>query len=138
MPQLTPTLTFTLASWSGVWMFLGMAAFLFIGALMMLVVLIQKPQGGGLAGAFGSGAGSGQTAFGTKTGDALTVATIGFFVIWLLGAIGLNFAIKPPAPAPAAITAPASPAAPETPPGPAPSPGTAPAPATTSAPAPQP
>lgn len=70
---------------------------LFLGSclLLMLTVLIQKPQGGGLAGAFGSGAGSGQTAFGTRTGDALTVATIAMFVIFIVLAILLNYAARP-------------------------------------------
>src|SRR5690348_9560828 len=69
--------------------------FLAVCLLMVLTVLIQKPQGGGLAGAFGSGAGSGQTAFGTKTGDALTVFTIIVFVLYLIFAVVLNFAAKP-------------------------------------------
>lgn len=71
---------------------------LFMGVcvLLILTVLIQKPQGGGLAGAFGSGAGSGQTAFGAKTGDALTIATIFMFCVFVLGAIGLNYATRPP------------------------------------------
>lgn len=63
--------------------------------LLILIVLIQKPQGGGLAGAFGSGAGSGQTAFGTRTGDALTVATIAFFVIYLVSAVGMSYVASP-------------------------------------------
>ncbi len=69
--------------------------FLGICVLLILTVLIQRPQGGGLSGAFGSGAGSGQTAFGAKTGDALTIATISIFLLYLLVAIGLNYAIKP-------------------------------------------
>jgi preprotein translocase subunit SecG len=71
------------------------AVFLFVCVLMILAVLIQRPAGGGLSGAFGSGAGSGQTAFGAKTGDALTIATIAIFVVYLLFAIGLNFATRP-------------------------------------------
>src|SRR3954468_12605326 len=87
------------------------AVFLFICVLLILAVLIQRPMGGGLSGAFGSGAGSGQTAFGAKTGDALTYATITIFTIYLLFAIGLNYAARPavggitaPVPAPAAPT----------------------------------
>jgi preprotein translocase subunit SecG len=75
---------------------LGMVLFVGVCLLMVLTVLIQKPQGGGLAGAFGSGAGSGQTAFGTKTGDALTVFTIIVFVVYLGGSVGLNFLTQPP------------------------------------------
>ena len=42
---------------------------------LILLVLIQRGRGGGLAGAFG-GAG-GQSAFGTKAGDVFTKITIG-------------------------------------------------------------
>lgn len=70
--------------------------FLAVCIIMVLTVLIQKPQGGGLASAFGgAGAGSGQTAFGAKTGDALTVFTIIVFVVYLGFAIALNFAMQP-------------------------------------------
>lgn len=80
------------------------ALFLFVCVLMILAVLIQRPSGGGLSGAFGSGAGSGQTAFGAKTGDALTYATIGIFFFYLLFAVGLNFATRPSKAAPAGAT----------------------------------
>ncbi len=82
-------------------------AFLAVCVLMILTVLIQKPQGGGLSGAFGAGASSGQTAFGAKTGDALTIFTIIVFVAFLGLAIGLNYATRPSAittTAPAAIS----------------------------------
>lgn len=69
--------------------------FVVICVLLILIVLIQRPQGGGLAGAFGMGAGSSQTAFGAKTGDALTFATIGIFVFYIIAAVGLNFALAP-------------------------------------------
>jgi protein translocase SecG subunit len=127
-------------------------------------VLIQKPQGGGLAGAFGAGASSGQTAFGTKTGDALTVFTIIMFSVFVLLAVVMNYAsqslVRGPGPAatepageaPANGSQPAGAAAPTTTPGttpastPAPTPattpgatpGTAPAPAGEAAPAPTP
>lgn len=81
--------------------------FLFVCLLLILTVLIQRPAGGGLSGAFGSGAGSGQTAFGTRTGDALTIATIIMFVLFLGFAIGLNYAAKPPKVAPGASVVPA-------------------------------
>ncbi|MCC6660186.1 MAG: preprotein translocase subunit SecG [Phycisphaerales bacterium] len=70
--------------------------FVIVCMILMLTVLIQRPSGGGLSGAFGSGAGSGQTAFGAKTGDALTIATIIMFVMYLGLAVGLNYATKPP------------------------------------------
>jgi preprotein translocase subunit SecG len=83
------------------WIGLGIVGFLFVSLTMILIVLIQKPQGGGLSGAFGAssdGGGSGQTAFGAKTGDVLTTLTIAIFVIFLVSAAGLNFLIRPPAP----------------------------------------
>lgn len=81
------------------------ALFVLVSVMMMLVVLIQKPQGGGLTEAFGAASGSGNTAFGAKTGDALTYATIIMFVLFVGFAIGLNYIVKPPAPAAAIIEA---------------------------------
>lgn len=69
--------------------------FLLVCVMMILTVLIQRPQGGGLSGAFGSGAGSGQTAFGAKTGDALTWFTIIVFVLFVGFAVVLNYAHTP-------------------------------------------
>lgn len=93
-------LTLGMAAWA-----IGLAtvAFLFVCLLLCLIVLIQRPQGGGLSAAFGAGGGSGQTAFGAKTGDALTLATVGIFVFFLVGAVGLNFAIRPDEDRPAAV-----------------------------------
>lgn len=85
--------------------------------LMILTILIQRPQGGGLAAAFGgAGAGSGQTAFGAKTGDALTIMTIVVFIFWLLVSMGLVYATKSPRPTPGAPQnlAPAGATTPET------------------------
>jgi len=82
--------------------------FLFISVIMILTILIQRPSGGGLSGAFGaSGGGSGQSAFGARTGDALTIATIAIFVLYLGVAVGLNFAVEPPQPAQPEMVAPA-------------------------------
>lgn len=63
--------------------------FIIVSIAMILVILIQRPQGGGLAGAFGSGGGSTQSAFGAKTGDVLTIVTVSTFVLFLAVAIGL-------------------------------------------------
>ena len=49
---------------------------------MILLVLIQRGRGGGLAGAFG-GAG-GQSAFGTKAGDVFTKITVAVAAFWIL------------------------------------------------------
>jgi preprotein translocase subunit SecG len=49
---------------------------------LILLVLIQRGRGGGLAGAFG-GLG-GQSAFGTKAGDLFTRITIGVAAFWIV------------------------------------------------------
>src|SRR5688572_30911719 len=68
--------------------YLTMVLFLTVCVFMILLVLIQKGRGGGLASAFG-GAG-GNTAFGSKTGDVLTWATSIVFGIFLGLAVVLN------------------------------------------------
>jgi len=68
--------------------YLTWVLFLFVCLFLILLVLIQKGRGGGLASAFG-GAG-GNTAFGSKTGDVLTWATSIVFGIFLLLGIALN------------------------------------------------
>lgn len=56
---------------------------LFLTAVfLILLVLIQRGKGGGLAGAFG-GLG-GQSAFGTKAGDLFTRVTIGVAAFWII------------------------------------------------------
>lgn len=82
--------------------------YVLVSVVMILAVLIQRPQGGGLSTAFGAGAGSGQTAFGTKIGDALTIFTIVVFLLFLGTSIGLVYLLRPTAPAAQtpAITAP--------------------------------
>ena len=49
---------------------------------LIVLVLIQRGKGGGLAGAFG-GMG-GQSAFGTKAGDLFTRITIGVAAFWII------------------------------------------------------
>ncbi|MEM7626939.1 MAG: preprotein translocase subunit SecG [Planctomycetota bacterium] len=71
------------------------AAFVLVSLFMMLVILIQKPKGGGLSGAFG-GAGGGETSFvGAKVGDFLTILTVGCFIAFLLLAMALTWKINP-------------------------------------------
>jgi preprotein translocase subunit SecG len=56
---------------------------LFATAVFLIVlVLIQRGKGGGLAGALG-GMG-GQSAFGTKAGDLFTKITIGVAAFWII------------------------------------------------------
>ena len=73
---------------SGWFLYPTITLFVFVCLFLILLVLIQKGRGGGLAGAFG-GAG-GNTAFGAKTGDVLTWATSIVFGIFVLLAITLN------------------------------------------------
>jgi preprotein translocase subunit SecG len=61
---------------------------LFLGSIfLILLVLIQRGRGGGLAGAFG-GMG-GYSAFGTRAGDIFTRITIVAAALWILGAMAL-------------------------------------------------
>jgi protein translocase SecG subunit len=69
-------------------LYFTLTVFIIVCLFMILIVLIQKGRGGGLASAFG-GAG-GNTAFGSKTGDVLTWATSVVFGIFLVLAITLN------------------------------------------------
>ena len=52
------------------------------GIFLIVLILIQRGKGGGLAGAFG-GMG-GQSAFGTKAGDMFTRITIGLAAFWII------------------------------------------------------
>ena len=71
-------------------------AILFVGVslFLMLVILVQKPKGGGLSGAFGGAGGAVQTAFGSKVGDLLTWVTVVCFALFLLLAMALTWKIK--------------------------------------------
>ncbi len=59
-----------------------MTLLMIVGILLILIILLQRGRGGGLAGAFG-GLG-GQSAFGTKAGDVFTKITVVLAVIWVL------------------------------------------------------
>ena len=61
---------------------LFMLVMLFTAVFMILLILVQRGKGGGLAGAFG-GMG-GQSAFGTKAGDTFTRITIGVAAFWIV------------------------------------------------------
>ncbi len=54
----------------------------FSAVFLILLVLVQRGRGGGLAGAFG-GAG-GQSAFGSKAGDTFTRITIVSATVWIV------------------------------------------------------
>ena len=55
---------------------------LILGIFMILLVLIQRGRGGGLAGAFGGVGGS--SAFGSRAGDLFTRITIIMATVWIL------------------------------------------------------
>ena len=102
-----------------VWFWVLMLVFIVVSTAMVLIILVQRPQGGGLAGAFGgAGGASTETVFGGRVGDALTWATVIGFTIWLAMAIGLNLldnssSAGPAAAVAGATTQPASESAPD-------------------------
>jgi preprotein translocase subunit SecG len=59
-----------------------MVVLLLTAIFLIVLVLIQRGKGGGLAGAFG-GLG-GQSAFGAKAGDVFTRVTIGVAAFWIV------------------------------------------------------
>lgn len=61
--------------------FFGISIFL-TSVFLIMLVLVQRGRGGGIAGALG-GAG-GQSAFGTKAGDLFTRITVGVATFWIL------------------------------------------------------
>lgn len=69
--------------------FLG-AVLCFASLVMILLVLLQRGRGGGLAGAFG-GMG-GQSALGVRAGDVFTKITVVIAVIWVVvaGLLGIS------------------------------------------------
>ncbi len=76
-----------------VWFSILTLLFIVSSIVLVLVILVQRPQGGGLAQAFGGASGGGtDTAFGGRTGDVLTYLTMGAFAFYLVVAIGLNVA----------------------------------------------
>ena len=73
------------------WFFILTLLFILVSGAMILIILVQRPQGGGLAGAFGGAGGGGtDSVFGGRVGDALTVITVIAFVTYLSLAISLN------------------------------------------------
>ena len=64
-----------------VWAYASTLGLIIVGFLLMVIILLQRGRGGGLAGAFG-GLG-GQSAFGTKAGDVFTKITVVLAVLWV-------------------------------------------------------
>jgi preprotein translocase subunit SecG len=71
----------TLAVWPWVPYALNLLV-LIIGIFLILLVLIQRGKGGGLAGAFGGVGGS--SAFGSRAGDLFTKITIIVASVWIV------------------------------------------------------
>lgn len=92
------------------WFWVTTIVFMVVSIILVMVILVQRPQGGGLAGAFGGAGGSGtETVFGGRVGDALTLFTVLGFVVYLGLAITLNMLDSVPgaaAPMTPAMTAP--------------------------------
>jgi preprotein translocase subunit SecG len=63
---------------------------------LILLVLIQKGKGGGLAGAFGGSGGS--SAFGSRAGDTFTRITIYVAAVWILLIMIMIKLVQPTAP----------------------------------------
>lgn len=74
---------------------IGAGLFVLTCVLLIGIILLQKGRGGGLSGAFG-GAGGGHSAFGAKTGDVLTWATVALATLFLLLAVAMNFVYRGP------------------------------------------
>jgi preprotein translocase subunit SecG len=83
-----------------------------LGLFLILLILIQRGKGGGLAGAFGGTGGS--SAFGSRAGDTFTRITICTAAVWILLIMLMIKIIQPAHVAPPAdvitpIEAPAAP-----------------------------
>jgi preprotein translocase subunit SecG len=68
--------------------------FVLICPLIIAIVLMQDPKGGGLAGALG-GAGGG-SAFGAKTADVVMKTTVTLGIVFFLLSIALGLTLKKP------------------------------------------
>lgn len=64
------------------WHFLLGTALFLVTSFLILLIMVQRGRGGGLAGALG-GMG-GESALGTKAGDVFTRITVGTVIIWIL------------------------------------------------------
>jgi preprotein translocase subunit SecG len=79
--RLPRTTLVLIAIWSWVPTFLNVVG-LILALFLILLVLIQRGKGGGLAGAFGGVGGS--SAFGSRAGDTFTRITIGVAAVWIV------------------------------------------------------
>src|SRR5262249_14852612 len=71
---------------------------LLLSVFLILLVLIQRGKGGGLAGAFGGVGGS--SPFGSRAGDTFTRITIIVATVWIVLAMIQVRVVQPPTPGP--------------------------------------
>ena len=90
--------------------------YIFICLLLILVILVQDPRGGGLAGIFGGPGGA--SAFGTKAGDIFTKITVALGVAFFVVVIVLG-KVATPRSVMRGVTSPPTPASQELPQAPA-------------------
>ena len=71
--------------------------FMVVSTVMILVILMQRPKGGGLSAAFGGSTreGAADSLLGGRVGDTLTWVTVVAFVLYLGLAISLNMSAGP-------------------------------------------
>ena len=74
------------------WAHLLNFAIIAVALFLMLIVLIQRGKGGGLAGAFGGPGGS--SPFGSRAGDAFTKITLIIAGVWVLLIIAQVIVVK--------------------------------------------
>lgn len=67
---------------ANVWMFLFNGVILLLGIFLILIVLIQRGRGGGLAGMLGGAGGS--SPFGSRAGDTFTRITLIVATCWII------------------------------------------------------
>lgn len=67
------------------WVYLSMTGMIVMAIFLVLLILVQRGKGGGLAGAFGGLGGS--SALGTKAGDMFTKITVGATAAWIFTCI---------------------------------------------------
>lgn len=68
-----------------IWIYLLNGLVLLLSVFLILLILIQRGKGGGLAGAFGGAGGS--SPFGSRAGDTFTRVTLIVAAIWALAIV---------------------------------------------------
>jgi preprotein translocase subunit SecG len=105
-----PVFAANLILWASAWSTLLGVALGLCATFLILLVLIQRGKGGGLAGAFGGAGGS--SAFGSRAGDTFTRITIYVALVWVI-LIMITIKLTQPRPAEKAGSQEVSPSVPE-------------------------